>query len=84
MMEVLVGARPDEAPAIRAWLSTFDVIHLDLAVANQAVSIRRKSRMKLPDAIVWASAQLTNALLVTRNTKDFSADDPGVRVPYQL
>jgi hypothetical protein len=24
------------------------------------------------------------ALLVTRNTKDFPSDDPGVRVPYTL
>ena len=38
--------------------------------------------MKLPDALVRASAQAEAALLVTRNIRDFPADDPGVRVPY--
>jgi hypothetical protein len=41
-------------------------------------------RVKLPDAIVRASASLIHALLATRNTKDFSTDEPGVRIPYQL
>ena len=38
--------------------------------------------MKLPDAIVWASARRQGRLLVSRNTKDFPAGDPGVRHPY--
>ena len=33
-------------------------------------------------AIVWASARTESALLVTRNTRDFPADEPGVRLPY--
>ncbi len=37
---------------------------------------------RLPDAIIWATAREASALLVTRNTKDFPADVPGVRVPY--
>ena len=40
--------------------------------------------MKLPDAIVWASAQVHAMLLVTRDTKDFPGDDPGIRVPYMV
>jgi predicted nucleic acid-binding protein len=48
------------------------------------VDLRQKHRVKLPDAIVWASAQAHSLLLVSRNTKDFSADYPGVRVPYEL
>jgi len=34
------------------------------------------------DAIVWASARQHGCLLVTRNTRDFPADNPGVRAPY--
>lgn len=83
-MEVLVGAPArDEAP-IRAWLSSFDVIALDSTVANRAVTIRKDRRIRLPDAIVWASAQVNGLLLVSRNTKDFPASEPGVRVPYQI
>ena len=32
--------------------------------------------------IILATAQHESALLVTRNTKDFPAADPGVHVPY--
>ncbi|KAK44822.1 twitching motility protein PilT [Caballeronia jiangsuensis] len=84
LMEVLVGAAPDNESSLRAWLATFDLVPLDTAVANLAIGIRKKSRIKLPDAIVWASAQSVNALLVSRNSKDFPPDDPGVRMPYQL
>jgi predicted nucleic acid-binding protein len=84
LMEVLVGATPDNGTALRAWLNTFEVIALDITVANRAVVIRQEHRIKLPDAIVWASAQVNSLLLVSRNTKDFPADEPGVRVPYQV
>jgi hypothetical protein len=40
--------------------------------------------MKLPDAIIWASARCNGRLLVTRNTKDFPAGDPVVRYPYEV
>jgi hypothetical protein len=40
--------------------------------------------MRLPDAIIWASAKSENALLVSRNSKDFPADAPGVRMPYSV
>lgn len=83
-MEVLVGTTAEDEAAIRAWLSSFHVIALDSAVANHAVEIRKKKRIRLPDAIVWASAQVNSLLLVSRNTKDFPADEPGVRVPYKI
>jgi predicted nucleic acid-binding protein len=82
-MEVMAGATPESESVIRDWLSTFEVLPLDPMVADRAVSIRKQMRIRLPEAIVFASAQLNNALLVTRNTKDFPPDDPGVRLPYQ-
>ncbi|CAB3786109.1 type II toxin-antitoxin system VapC family toxin [Pararobbsia alpina] len=83
-MEVLVGATAEDEASIRAWLGSFDIIALDSAIANRAVEIRKQKRIRLPDAIVWASAQVNSLLLVSRNTKDFPADDPGVRVPYKI
>jgi predicted nucleic acid-binding protein len=83
-MEVLVGATAEDEAPIRAWLGSFDVIGLDSAIANRAVEIRKVRRIRLPDAIVWASAQVNSLLLVSRNTKDFPPDEPGVRVPYKL
>jgi predicted nucleic acid-binding protein len=40
--------------------------------------------MRLPDAIIWASAKRENALLVTRNIRDFPEHEPGVRIPYRI
>lgn len=83
-MEVLVGTSQDDDADIRDWLSSFEVVELDAAIASRAVSLRRKRRIRLPDAVIWATAQTRSLILVTRNSKDFPADDPGVRQPYTL
>ena len=84
-MEILVGASDERESARLKWfLSGFPRIAIDDAVSELAVAIRREFRIRLPDAIVWASARRIGGVLVTRNTKDFPRDDPGVRVPYSL
>ena len=83
-MEVMVGANADLVEPTRLFLEGFKVIALDDEIANCAVALRRAHRIKLPDAVIWATAQTTGRLLVTRNTKDFPPDDPGVREPYTL
>jgi predicted nucleic acid-binding protein len=82
-MEVLASARnAEEEDVIDLFLRDFSVIALTRPMARDAVTIRRTTRLRLPDAMIWATARAESALLVTRNTKDFPADDPGVRVPY--
>lgn len=83
-MEVMVGAAGAVEDATRTFLTSFELIALDEAVANGAVKLRREHRIKLSDAIVWASVQRHGMLLVTLNTKDFPVTDPGVRHPYTL
>ena len=84
-MEILVGAEtPDEERQLRGFLKRFQVHPITSSVAERAVAIRRKGGQRLPDAIIWATAQELNAILVTRNTRDFPADDPGIRVPYRV
>ncbi len=84
-MEVLVGAdSEEEETVIRGFLADFQVLDVDRDTAEEAVRLRRSKRIRLPDAIIWATARVTGALFVTRNTKDFPANDPGVRVPYTL
>jgi predicted nucleic acid-binding protein len=83
-MEVMVGATPENEAATRQFLRSFSLLPVDDAVAEQAVLVRRKFRMRLPDAIILASAQVHDRLLVTRNSKDFPEDLPGVRIPYRL
>jgi predicted nucleic acid-binding protein len=82
-MEVLAGAHnAEEEDVIELFLRDFTVVSVTRPVARDAIAIRRATRLRLPDAIVWATARSESALLVTRNTKDFPSDDPGVRVPY--
>lgn len=83
-MEVMVGVNAAEEKPVRRFLTTFRQIAIDHKIAERAVAIRRNTRIRLPDAIIWASAQSANTLLVTRNSKDFPSDEPGVRVPYEL
>ena len=83
-IEVMVGATGDREPGTRAFLSRFDVVPLDNSIAEEAVALRRQRRIKLPDAIIWASARRSGRLLVSRNSKDFPPGDPDVRMPYSL
>lgn len=82
-MEVMVGAKADAEERTRRFLDAFELVGIGGEVAEAAVELRRSKRLKLPDAIVWASARSEGRLLVTRNTRDFPADDVGVRVPYE-
>jgi len=83
-MEVLVGAAEgEEESEIREFLRRFRVHAVDEGVAERAVDIRRRERLRLPDAIIWATAQQLGALLVTRNTRDFPSQNRGIRVPYR-
>lgn len=81
-MEVMVGATPETKAATESFLAGFELLALDEKVAERSVSIRQAKRIKLPDAIVWATAQVNNCILVTRNSKDMPGDEPGVRLPY--
>jgi predicted nucleic acid-binding protein len=83
-MEVMVGTSPELEAATRRFLSDFKVVALDERIAERAVSLRRNHRIKLPDAVIWATAQMHAMLLVTRNIKEFPQGDPGVRAPYRL
>ena len=84
-MEVMVGAREDAAQeeTCRRFLGSFRVLPVTQAVAERAVHLRCKHRLKLPDAIVFATALEASCLLVTRNTRDFPAHDASVRFPYE-
>ncbi len=83
-MEVMVGATPETEEIIRGFLNGFVNLPIDEQVAGVAVTLRKQHKIKLPDAIVWATAQADRRLLITRNTRDFSSDEPAVRIPYRL
>jgi predicted nucleic acid-binding protein len=82
-MEVLIGAQTKAEERLRLkFLAEFETVELNAPIALEAVELRRRLRLKLPDAIILASAHVSQALLVTRNHRDFSRRDPAVRIPY--
>jgi predicted nucleic acid-binding protein len=84
-IEVLAGCRvADTERRAREVLSNLLLLEIDRVVSEQAAVIRRMTRLKLPDAIILATARVHGLTLSTRNTRDFPEDDPSVRIPYRL
>jgi predicted nucleic acid-binding protein len=84
-MEVLVGVKDvREEMQVRLFLNRFKTIALSDEIAESAVRIRKELGMNLPDAVIYATAQTYQCLLVTRNTKDFPVSRVDIRCPYHL
>ena len=85
VIELMVGARnAHEEASIRGFLSSFEVLELSAEIAQEAIAIRKQWRLKIPDAIVYATARTQGCLLVSRNTRDLKSDWPDIRIPYHL
>ena len=55
----------------KEFISFARVIPLEDEIANLTMDLRRKYKIKLPDAIIAATALYYDLILVTRNEKDF-------------
>ena len=82
--ELLAGEPITTHAALERLIAPFEVVEVDEAVARQAAAIRSETKLKLLDALILATALVHDADLVTRNTRDYPADQPGIRVPYTL
>ena len=80
-MEVLAGARPDRDRETRAFLALFYVYEITPEIAEAAVRIRKTTRLKLPDAVIYATALVAGRVLVTLNSRDFPPGTPSVLIP---
>ncbi len=61
------------------------VLGLNDDIVNRTIEIRKKHKIKLPDAIIIATAFENQLILITRNTKDFDKIE-GVQIinPFDL
>ena len=59
------GISPDEEERIHRFLSDLVVISLSEDIESAAIAIRRTARLKLPDAIIAATALRLKATLLT-------------------
>lgn len=82
--EVLTGARNEAARGgAFALLAPLVMIDVDVAIADHAAAIRQAHRIKLPDALILASAARLGMPLVTRDGH-FPPGHAEVVIPYRL
>ncbi len=65
------GHTPEGFEKSKEFISFAHVIPLTNEIADVAIELRRKVSIKLPDAVIAATALLHGLTLVTRNVKDF-------------
>lgn len=65
------GISEEELIKIENFLNEFICIDYNKEIEKLTIDIRKQKSVKIPDAIIAASAIFTNSVLVTRNTKDF-------------
>lgn len=84
-IEVMTGASSSaEETVLRSFLLNFECLPVSSAVAERAAVVRRQMKIKMPDAIILATAEVSGRTLVTRNVKDFPSGMRGVKVPYKV
>ncbi|WP_284124772.1 type II toxin-antitoxin system VapC family toxin [Parerythrobacter aestuarii] len=84
-IEVMSKGEGDGLRRAEILLSGFGIDEIDAEIGVRAAALRReRGRLKAMDAIILATAQTRGRVLITRNTKDFPAAMPGIRVPYTL
>jgi len=80
--EISAGEPLETRSNMEQLLGSFEIVEIDARIAAAAADIRYRTKLKLLDAYILATAQVNGAILITRNTKDFPAEMPGIRVPY--
>jgi len=83
--EVLAGFSETKIFLRTAVLDSLQFLPMDRAVSDEAARIRRRTKLKLPDAIQAAFATTHSLKFATRNKKDFPVIRyPFVVIPYEL
>ena len=67
----LPGLKGEEESKISEILKPFVEIAVDSAIIDRAIGVRRARRIKVPDAIIAATALERSCSLITRNIEDF-------------
>lgn len=86
-MELLSWPRaaPNQLKILEDFIKQSIIFNLDESIIIMGIEIRRQYRVKLPDAIIAATAHVLNFTLLTHNTSDFK-NIPGLDLlnPWDL
>ena len=79
---------PDKSDNYQVLVDFFDAANIfDLAgsIVSKTILMRQKQKIKLPDAIIAATALVNDFVIISRNTKDFiNIDSLEVINPYEI
>jgi len=70
----------DEKELIEQLLDQFEIIQLDMEIAKEVILIKQTKKIKLPDAIIFATAKMNDCNLMTNNVDDFKNIDEKVKI----
>jgi hypothetical protein len=71
-----------EEKFIRELLGLFNMLYIDQKTADKVIEIRKSNRIKLPDAIIAATAISNGLSLITRNIDDFRKIEVPISNPF--
>ena len=69
-----------EKQTIEQLCKYFPVINLNPEIVDKVISVRQKHKIKLPDAIILATAVISKLELITSNIADFIHIEPGLKI----
>lgn len=76
----------DEQELLQEFLKSIKIVETDLEISDIVISYRSKSKIKLPDAIILATAKKLKSDLITADVSDFKKIDPNIKIinPLQV
>ena len=83
-IEVMAGVKEVYKREVEEFLNSFQVLSFNEKITSDIVKIKNTLKIKLPDAIILATARKNKAVLVTRDFKDFSKNQKDIIIPYKL
>jgi len=70
----------EEKDIVENMFNEIEILNLNEDIVNKVIETRKKKKIKLPDAIVYATASSNELDLITRNVDDFKNIDNSVTV----
>jgi predicted nucleic acid-binding protein len=75
----------DISEASKEFISLSNMLEIDSSIIEICIKLRRTYKIKLPDAIIAATAISENRMLITNNEKDFvEINNLKIQNPYNI